>query len=70
MLIFYHISLTLFMWSYWRTIMTSVGRIPEQVRESGALSVTYYQYVCDCAMGITEIMCVCSFSVADTGRGG
>ncbi|KAH8353950.1 hypothetical protein KR067_005948 [Drosophila pandora] len=32
MLIFYHISLTLFMWSYWRTIMTSVGRIPEQWR--------------------------------------
>ncbi|XP_020801107.1 palmitoyltransferase ZDHHC15 isoform X3 [Drosophila serrata] len=32
MLLFYHISLTLFMWSYWRTIMTSVGRIPEQWR--------------------------------------
>ncbi|XP_017033451.1 palmitoyltransferase ZDHHC20-B isoform X4 [Drosophila kikkawai] len=32
MLLFYHISLTLFMWSYWRTIMTSVGQIPEQWR--------------------------------------
>ncbi|KAH8401256.1 hypothetical protein KR009_004139 [Drosophila setifemur] len=32
MLLFYHISLTLFMWSYWRTIMTSVGRIPDQWR--------------------------------------
>ncbi|XP_016968239.1 palmitoyltransferase ZDHHC20-B isoform X2 [Drosophila biarmipes] len=32
MLLFYHLFLTLFMWSYWRTIMTSVGRIPDQWR--------------------------------------
>ncbi|KAH8269469.1 hypothetical protein KR018_003862 [Drosophila ironensis] len=32
MLLFYHISLVLFMWSYWRTIMTTVGRIPDQWR--------------------------------------
>jgi len=38
MLLFYHLFLTLFMWSYWRTIMTSVGRIPDQVSESHALS--------------------------------
>jgi len=38
MLLFYHLFLTLFMWSYWRTIMTSVGRIPDQVSESYTLS--------------------------------
>ncbi|XP_033251614.1 palmitoyltransferase ZDHHC15B isoform X5 [Drosophila miranda] len=32
MLFFYHIALILFMWSYWRTIMTSVGRVPDQWR--------------------------------------
>ncbi|XP_046866060.1 palmitoyltransferase ZDHHC20-B isoform X2 [Drosophila willistoni] len=32
MLLFYHIALVLLLWSYWRTIMTSVGRVPDQWR--------------------------------------
>lgn len=31
MLFFYHITLILFVWSYAKTIYTSVGRIPDQV---------------------------------------
>ncbi|XP_064543410.1 palmitoyltransferase ZDHHC20-B isoform X1 [Drosophila montana] len=32
MLLFYHIALLLFLWSYWQTISTSVGRVPDQWR--------------------------------------
>ncbi|XP_017837759.1 palmitoyltransferase ZDHHC15B isoform X5 [Drosophila busckii] len=32
MLLFYHITLVLFLWSYWKTILTSVGRVPDQWR--------------------------------------
>ncbi|XP_023162790.1 palmitoyltransferase ZDHHC15B isoform X2 [Drosophila hydei] len=32
MLIFYHIALVLFLWSYWQTINTPVGRVPAQWR--------------------------------------
>ncbi|XP_032590192.1 palmitoyltransferase ZDHHC20-B isoform X1 [Drosophila grimshawi] len=29
MLLFYHVALVLFLWSYWQTINTSVGRVPD-----------------------------------------
>ncbi|XP_051860064.1 palmitoyltransferase ZDHHC20-B isoform X1 [Drosophila albomicans] len=32
MLFFYHITLILFLWSYWKTISTSVGRVPDHWR--------------------------------------
>ncbi|KAH8371012.1 hypothetical protein KR093_005934, partial [Drosophila rubida] len=32
MLLFYHITLILFLWSYWKTISTSVGRVPDHWR--------------------------------------
>ncbi|XP_030380528.1 palmitoyltransferase ZDHHC15B isoform X2 [Scaptodrosophila lebanonensis] len=31
-LLFYHLTLVLFLWSYWQTIFTSVGRVPDHWR--------------------------------------
>ncbi|KAF0300182.1 Palmitoyltransferase ZDHHC15 [Amphibalanus amphitrite] len=35
-LVFYHISLLLFLWSYYQTVMTPIGKVPKQFKLSSA----------------------------------